>query len=155
VSKIKKEIKKEIKEDKKDWIKNELDIILSSLNKKLERKVYKDVEMELEESFQTNGIGDYLYDSGKSVNFEKDNNVDNINKEISKEIQLQALVKDCLGLLKCMKVEGDIDMDKNGFYLRTLKRISEIFPETDANSKMHKFSNSLIQIIEKFKNSSK
>ena len=183
VSKIKSEIKKEINDDKKEWIKNELHIILNSLNKKLERKVIKDVETELKDSFEKNNILKYYQNNTienkkeiKKIENNLENNlkieeVDKENKEEEKEkenkegnkieekrkkeLKIQNLVKDCLGLLKCMKVEGDVDMDKNGFYIRILKRISDVFPENEVNPKMHNFSNTLIKIIEKFKNNSK
>ena len=149
VSKIKKEIKKEINDDKKDWIKNELDIILASLNKKLERKVLKDVETDLEESFDKFDLGVLKIYNNIVVK-------DNLHHEKKvRKLKVEDLVKDCLGLLKCLKVEGDVDMAENRFYLRTLKRISEVFPENEVTPKMHNFSNTLIEIIEKFKNTSK
>lgn len=154
VSKIKKEIKKEINDDKKEWIKNELNIILNSLNKKLERKILKDVENEMKESFEKNNILE-IYQKNFFEEKEKENGKEE-NKEICKKVEkeenLENLVKDCLGLLKCMKVEGDVDMDKNGFYIRILKKISCVFPENEVNPKMHNFSNTLIKIIEKLKN---
>ncbi len=66
---------------------------------------------------------------------------------------LRLLIVDCLGLLKCLQVEGDIDLDKNGFYLRLLKKISRTFGEDNSNKKMHNFSNTLFKIIDKLKES--
>lgn len=127
---------------------------MASLNKKLERKVLKDVDSDLKASFEKMNILKFYELADKSEN-DKENASDNIITEKNKQIKIQSLVRDCLGLLKCMKVEGDVDMDKNSFYLRILKRISDVYAEEEINPKMHKFSNTLIQIIEKFKNTSK
>lgn len=144
LTKIKKSIKNEsIYSSDQNWFKNETDHIVAALNRKLERKILFDINanfMRIKKetsNHTTNG----LHDTFESLQTFKAND-GCIN-----------LIKDCLGLIKCLQFEGDIELDKNGFYLRILKAISNSYDSSESTKKMHSFSNSLFSIIDKFKDS--
>lgn len=144
LTKIKKSIKNEsIFTNDQNWFKDETDHIVAALNRKLERKILFDINANFNRIkketnvVDTNGHGEAA--NGSSSLHDTDNCV--------------TLMKDCLGLIKCLQFEGDIELDKNGFYLRILKAISSSYEPSDSNKKMHSFSNSLFAIIDKFKDS--
>lgn len=65
-----------------------------------------------------------------------------------------SLAVDCLGLVKSMQIEGDIDYDQNGFYQRLLPKIAKVYENSDPDQKLHNFSNVLYKIVENYKSSS-
>jgi len=137
LTKIKKSIKNEaIFSTDQNWFKNETDHIVAALNRKLERKILFDI----------NNNFTKMRSEPKGVK-------NGSSKELTSDDTCVALIKDCLGLMKCLQFEGDIELDKNGFYLRILKAISSSYDPSESNKKMHSFSNSLFAIIDKFKDS--
>lgn len=133
LTKIKRSIKNEtyFAESGEQWLKNETDNIIEALNRKLEKKILFDISENFKEK-----------DSIMRLEQEKE-------KEGSKPVDL---VKDCLGLIKCLQFEGDIELDKNGFYLRILKAINQQYEGEEGKKKMYSLSNALFMIIDKFKN---
>lgn len=142
LTKIKKSIKNEaIFSSDQAWFRNETDHIIAALNRKLERKILFDISNNFlkmkKEAGGSNGVHD-----GKCG-----------AQPLQPDDSCLGLMKDCLGLIKCLQFEGDIELDKNGFYLRILKAISQVYEPNESNKKMHSFSNSLFAIIDKFKES--
>lgn len=144
LTKIKKSIKNEsIYPADTNWFKDETDHIVAALNRKLERKILYDINANfLRMKKETNA----LHTNGHEES-------GNGNKVLHDGDNCLTLIKDCLGLIKCLQFEGDIELDKNGFYLRILKAISSSYEASESNKKMHSFSNSLFAIIDKFKDS--
>lgn len=144
LTKIKKSIKNEsIYPNDQNWFKDETDHIVAALNRKLERKILFDINANF-----------MRIKKERSKSNSKDNH-DNVNcsQTLRENDSCLNLIKDCLGLIKCLQFEGDIELDKNGFYLRILKAISTSYDPSESNKKMHSFSNSLFAIIDKFKDS--
>lgn len=144
LTKIKKSIKSEsIYPNDQNWLKDETDHIVAALNRKLERKILFDIN------------SNFVRMKKESGNIDTNGHADIINgpKALHDNDACLTLIKDCLGLIKCLQFEGDIELDKNGFYLRILKAISGSYEPSESNKKMHSFSNSLFAIIDKFKDS--
>lgn len=142
LTKIKKTIKNEsIYQNDKNWFKDETDHIVAALNRKLESKILFDINANFvrmkKEAGNININGSHDKNIGTPVLRENDSCLN--------------LIRDCLGLIKCLQFEGDIELDKNGFYLRILKALSYSNNPSESNKKMHSFSNSLFSIIDKFK----
>ncbi len=119
----------ELETNKQTWIKPELTAILISLEKKLERKILRDIDEDLER--QTMVLGIKFPGSGDS-NLPPD--------------ELREFMRDCLGLIKCLQYQGDINFDMNDFHRRILERISKSFE--NRTELMHGYSNTLIKIIQ-------
>ena len=142
LTKIKKSIKNEaVYSNDQMWFKNETDNIIGALNRKLERKILFDISSNFIKMKKEAGLSNGVQESTHE------------KQSIHTNGECLGLMKDCLGLIKCLQFEGDIELDKNGFYLRILKTISSSYDHTESNKKMHRFSNTLFAIIDKFKDS--
>lgn len=138
LTKIKKSIKNDVyfSESGEVWLKEETDNIIEALNRKLEKKILFDIS----NSFDN-----------KIVPIRREGEEEEYKRKAEKREGSLRLVKDCLGLIKCLQFEGDIELDKNGFYLRILEAINNNYSSEESNKKMHNLSNALFFIIEKFK----
>ena len=124
----------ELDTNKQAWIKPELTAILISLEKKLERKILKDIDDDFEKRLKVVRL---------------DTKMDGINVKDTvdpNEESLKVFMRDCLGLIKCLQYQGDINFDTNDFHRRILERISQNF-ENKAEI-MHEYSNTLIKVIQ-------
>lgn len=121
----------ELETNKQAWIKPELTAILVSLEKKLERKIRKDVDDDFEKHLTAAGLD---AEFKESTGLSQDEN------------SLKRFMKDCLGLIKCLQYQGDINFDNNDFHRRILEWISRNFDnQTEA---MHEYSNALMKILQ-------
>ncbi len=117
----------DLETNKQAWIKPELTAILFSLEKKLERKILKDIDEDLER--RTKNLGLEFPAEGRTTSD-----------------GLQEFMRDCLGLIKCLQYQGDINFDMNDFHRRILERISVNFD--NRVELMHEYSNTLIKVIQ-------
>lgn len=119
----------ELETNKQAWIKPELTAILISLEKKLERKILRDIDEDLERRTKASNIEFPTSSDGQS-----------------KLDGLREFMRDCLGLIKCLQYQGDINFDMNDFHRRILERISQSFD--NRVELMHEYSNTLIKVIQ-------
>lgn len=79
-----------------------------------------------------------------------------VKKEVKNPHNLKTnIVVQCLGIIKCLQLEGDLDLHQNSFYVSLLQRYSKITPLVNSNKQIHNFSNFLIKVIENFKKTQK
>jgi|688.fasta_scaffold1049719_1 hypothetical protein len=122
----------ELETNKQEWIKPELTAILISLEKKLERKILRDINEDFEKRLSDKGLSFATTDALKSTN--------------SFEVSIASFMKDCLGLIKSLQYQRDINFDTSDFHRRILGWISQNF-ENKAEV-MHEYSNTLIKMIQ-------
>lgn len=125
----------ELDNNKQEWIRPELTAILVTLEKKLERKILKDVTADLTARAKEAELHALVEPQPG----------DSEERRAAKAGFVQ-LMHDCLGLIKCLQYEGDVNFDTNGFHGRILQKISETFE--NKTEVMHNYSNTLIRLIQ-------
>ena len=123
----------ELENNKQEWIKPELNAILISLQNKLEKKLLRDIDKDLDDRISK---AQQISDEEKELKTQENEPND----------PLKNLMKDCLGLIKCLQFEGDINFDKNNFHSRILQSIGDNFDNKD--EVMHSYANTIMKVIQ-------
>ena len=137
-------VQKELSVNKQPWLNAELKLIHKSLEAKLQRKILHDVDNDLakavgNESPQTPGFG-HGNAATQGTNGKTEPSVS------PQQDRLRGIAKACLGLVKYLQFEGDLEMGSNRFHLQVMEAIRANFANSD--EVLHLYSRNLVKIIQ-------